>query len=202
MVKDRIAKFKQGLNTSNLNWSESFFLVFFLILFGFSCFCFIKNFIEHESIVRIIASLVYGSACLSWAIVYWRKFITENPEKKIDNISPNKTFSQKWWSEDFPATIFIAAILLIPIIIIFLIVSSHPDESTKNYVISDPKFEILEDFSTILIGLCLFFEALSKIVNIKPKLARQFLGLLTPIFGLSGFIIHMIYVANLTEVTQ
>ena len=148
---------------------------------------FIKECIKHQSIIRILASLIWMTASLGFIFSSWRKlFILEKTEE----------FSKISLETKLPE-IIVTAVLLIPVIVLFIIIFTN-DDFTKSYIVENPKFDILGNWANILLGLGFIFKTLEEIVESQKKIIKRILVLFQTIAILSGFIFYMIYAIHTT----
>lgn len=153
---------------------------------------------NHEVISKIISWLVLFLVSIINIGLKWHQLKTEDLTNEIDSKQNNKLFSKQWYSDNTSAIISI--ILVITIMIILLMVVIVYGGWDTNYVVSNPKFEIINDLGFILLGIYWLCESLKEIPRFQNILNSKVANYLIGITVFSAFILFIIYGSLLTEV--
>ena len=152
----------------------------------------------------MISLLILLIGCIFEGALKCFYIIKSSPDKEIDKKAENQLFSQQWYSENFPSIVIM--IMGISVMIILLSIITINYGWTTTYVVSDPKFDTIRDWASILFGVYFWLNSLKKVLNFQEfpnfhkALDSKLLNLLQAILAFSGFIMYMIYIINLTEV--
>ncbi len=175
------------------------FLLFLYLSFSIFCgFYLVKICINHESISKIISWLVWFLACIINTGLKWRDLTTEHLTPEIDGKTKNKLFSKQWYSENLWAIIIM--IISISVMIILLAILTINGYWNTKYVVSDPKFEVINDLGSILLGIYWLCESLKEIPRFHNILNSKVANYLINIAVFSASIMFIIYSFTLTEV--
>nr|MDJ0601525.1 hypothetical protein [Crocosphaera sp.] len=110
----------------------------------------------------------------------------------------NKLFSKQWYSENLWAIIIM--IISISVMIILLAILTINGYWNTKYVVSDPKFEVINDLGSILLGIYWLCESLKEIPRFHNILNSKVANYLINIAVFSASIMFIIYSFTLTEV--
>ncbi len=182
----------------NPNFSNGIFFLLYLSLSIFFGYNLVKSCIYYEATSKILFLLVWLIVCIVEAALKWHNIIKSSPTKEIDKKPENQLFSKQWYSENLPSIIIM--IMGMSIMIILLIIVTINYGWTTSYTVSDPKFDIINDWSSILLGVCCLLYSLERVERVKSCLDNKFFRSLKIIMIFSAFILSIIYASNLTEV--
>ncbi|EAZ89135.1 hypothetical protein [Crocosphaera chwakensis] len=177
-------------------------LFWLLLLISFSIFCgfyIVQSYMNHEAISKIISWLIPFIVFIINIVLDWREMTNPNLLNETSDKPKNKLFSKQWYSENLWAIIMM--IISISTMIILLIILTISGYWNITYIISDPKFDIINDWSFILLGIVGLLSSLERVERFKTILNNQFFRPLQIIISFSAFILYMIYTVNLTEVS-
>ncbi|EAZ89136.1 hypothetical protein [Crocosphaera chwakensis] len=182
---------------SNPNFSYVIGLLFCLYFSIFLGYDLVKNRINHEAILKIINSLVWLTVFIFETALKWHDLTKPNLSQEIDKKPKNKLFSKKWYLDNLP--LIIIMIMGMSVMINSLIILTIYDGWNTNYIVSDPKFNIIKDWSFILLGVFAISDSLKKIPKFHQIIDSKLLSLLQAVLAFSIFMLYLIYTSNLIE---
>ncbi|MGK7940521.1 MAG: hypothetical protein AB4062_10315 [Crocosphaera sp.] len=131
-------------------------------------------------------------------VLQWRKLKQTHLSDETDDKTQNKLFSKQWYLDNLSAIIIM--IISISLMITSLIILTIIGYWNTTYIISDPKFEIINDGSSILLAVSCLLYSLERVERVKSFLDNKFFRSLKIIMIFSAFLWSIIYASNLTEV--
>lgn len=181
------------------NQTEFLFLIFYIILFIVFCYFLVTEYIDSASILKLLASISWIAFCIFQILIRWRKLTIEkfkypSPENEIEQDCQNK-----WNLEGF-SEIIVIFVLCIPLAVILLIVSLYKDLANVQLV-NKLEFEYLQSLASIFIVMGLTIQNLEKLVEFKKQVIKRVLTLFNLLFIGLSFVLYLMYVINLTEVS-
>ena len=191
------------MNTNNKklsNQTEFLFLILYIILFIVFSYFLVADYTYRTSILKLLASISWIGFCTFQILIRWRKLTIEKIEdESTENEGQRagqKKSNLKWFSE-----IVAIFVLCIPLAVILLIASLYKDLANVQLV-NKLEFEYLQSLASIFIVMGLTIQDLEKLFEFEKEVTKRILTLFSLLFFGFGFILYLIYVINLTEVSS